>query len=76
MNYWIGWGVITAIYLIAWLLQRRALKRQIDCLEALLGLQQIQIEMGREIARNYTKDVEALKKQIEELKGANKNEKV
>lgn len=68
--YWIGWGVITVIYLIAWLLQRRALKRQIDCLEALLGLQQIQIEMGREIARNYTKDIEAYKKQIEELKGA------
>ena len=71
MNYWIGWGVITAIYLIAWLLQRGALKRQIDCLEALLGLQQIQIEMGREIARNYTKDIEAYKKQIEELKGKN-----
>ena len=74
--YWIGWGVITVIYLIAWLLQRRALKRQIACLEALLGLQQIHIEMGREIARNYTKDIEAYKKQIEELKGANKNEKV
>jgi hypothetical protein len=71
MNYWIGWGVITAIYLIAWLLTRRAYKRQIACLEALLGLQQIQIEMGREIARNYTKDIEAYKKQIEELKGAN-----
>lgn len=70
MNYWIGWGVITVIYLIAWLLQRRAFKRQIECLEALLGLQQIQIEMGKEIARNYTKDIEAYKKQIEELKGA------
>lgn len=70
MNVWIYWGVITAIYLIAWLLQRRALKRQIDCLEALLGLQQLQIEMGKEIARNYTKDIEAYKKQIEELKGA------
>jgi hypothetical protein len=70
MNYWIGWGVITAIYLIAWLLQRRAYKQRISVLEALLGLQQIQIEMGREIARNYTKDIEAYKKQIEELKGA------
>lgn len=70
MNYWIGWGVITVIYLISWLLQRRAFKRQIECLEALLGLQQIQIEMGKEIARNYTKDIEAYKKQIEELKGA------
>ena len=70
MNYWIGWGIITAIYLIVWLLQRQALKRQIDCLEALLGLQQIHIEMGREIARNYTKDIEAYKKQIEELNGA------
>ena len=71
MNYyWIGWGVITTIYLIAWLLSRRAYKRQITVLEALLGLQRIQIEMGREIARNYTKDTEALKKQIAELKGA------
>ena len=68
MNYWIGWGVVTAIYLIAWLLTRRAYKRRIAVLEALLGLQQIQIEMGREIARNYTKDIEAYKKQIEELK--------
>ena len=73
MNYWIGWGVITAIYLIAWLLTRRAYKRRIAVLEALLGLQQIQIEMGREIARNYTKDTEAYKKQIEELKRGRDN---
>lgn len=71
MNYWIGWGVITVIYLIAWLLQRRDYKQRIAVLEALLGLQQIQIEMGKEIARNYTKDIEAYKKQIEELKGKN-----
>jgi hypothetical protein len=70
-TYWIGWAIITAIYLIAWLLTRRAYEKRISILEALLGLQQIQIEMGREIARNYTKDVEAYKKQIEELKGAN-----
>lgn len=68
MSYWIGWGVITVIYLISWLLTRRAFKKRIAVLEALLGLQQIQIEMGREIARNYTKDTEAYKKQIEELK--------
>jgi hypothetical protein len=70
MNYWIGWGVITVIYLIAWLSIKKIYTRRIDELMALLGLQQIQIEMGREIARNYTKDVEAYKKQIEELKGA------
>lgn len=71
MNYyWIGWGVITVIYLIAWLLSRRAFKRQIALLLSILNVKELQIEVGREIAANYTKDTEALKKQIEELKGA------
>lgn len=69
MNYWICWGILTAVYLLAWLLTRLAYKRQIACLEAIISLKDLQIAMGREIAKNYTKDTEALKKQIEELKG-------
>lgn len=72
MNYWIGWGILTAVYLLAWLLTRRAYKRQIACLEAIISLKDLQIAMGREIAKNYVKDTEDLKKQIEELKGEQK----
>lgn len=70
MNYWIGWGIITAIYAIALWLIRRIYKRKIALLLSILNVKELQIEVGREIAKNYTKDTGALKKQIEELKGA------
>lgn len=70
MNYWIGWGIITALYVISLWLTRRTYKRQIALLLSILNVKELQIEVGREIAENYTKDTEALKKQIAELKGA------
>lgn len=69
MNYWIGWGIITLIYAISLWLIRRTYKRQIALLNAIINVKDLQIELGLEIAENYTKDTEALKKQIEELKG-------
>jgi hypothetical protein len=71
MNYWIGWGVITVIYVISLWLTRRTYKRQIALLLSILNVKELQIEVGREIAANYTKDTQALRKQIEELKGEN-----
>ena len=70
MNYWIGWGIITALYVISLWLTRRTYKRQIALLLSILNVKELQIEVGREIAENYTKDTEALKKQVAELKGA------
>lgn len=66
--YWIGWGIITAIYAISLWLIRRIYKRQIALLLSIINVKELQIEVGREIAENYTKDTEALQKQIEELK--------
>jgi hypothetical protein len=69
MNAWIGWGVITVIYVISLWLIRRTYKRHIALLLSIINVKELQIEIGREIAENYTKDTEALRKQIEELKG-------
>ena len=67
--YWIGWGIITLIYGISLWLIRRIHKRHIALLLSIINVKELQIEVGREIAENYTKDTEALKKQIAELKG-------
>lgn len=70
--YWIGWGIITLIYGISLSLIRRIYKRHIALLLSIINVKELQIEVGREIAENYTKDIEAYKKQIEELKGERK----
>ena len=70
MNYWIGWGICTLIYAISLIFITRNYKKRIAFLEMIIDLKNVQISWGQEIARNYTKDTEALKKQIEELKGA------
>lgn len=63
--YWIGWGVITAIYVVAWLLTRRTYKRQIALLHSIINVKELQIGVWQEIA-------ELSKKGIEELKGERK----
>ena len=69
--YWIGWGICTAIYIIFANIQRRKfIKYNLELLE-IINHQTIEIAVLREISKNYTKDVESYKKQIEELKGAN-----
>ena len=72
--YWIGWGIITAIYAISLFSVRKIYTKRINELMAILNVKDLQIEVGRDIAENYTKDTEALRKQIAELKGERANE--
>lgn len=69
--YWIGWGTITALYAIALFSIRKIYTKRINELMAIINVKDLQIKAGREIAENYAKDTEALRKQIAELKGEN-----
>jgi len=75
LTYWIGWGIITAIYAIAFMSIRQIYTRRIKQLTAIIKAQNVMIVISREIAENYTKDTTALRKQIEELKGALQNDR-
>lgn len=66
--YWIGWGICTVIYVIFMVLQRRSFKERIYMLQMVIAFQDLEISVGRDIAKNYTRDTEALRKQIAELK--------
>lgn len=72
--YWIGWLVITTIYVIALIATRKIYTKRIKELISLLIAKDMQICVGQEIAKNYTKDTETLKKRIKELEGAKKND--
>lgn len=63
MNYWIGWAIITAIYVIAWIWQHRYYKRQVD-------IKELQVAIYREMTADYIKRIRELRAENHELKGA------
>jgi hypothetical protein len=63
MNYWIGWAIITAIYVIAWLWQRRYYKREIATMEC-------QVLIFRKMTEDFIKRIRELREENDKLKGA------
>ena len=63
MNYWIGWAVSTAIYVIAWLWQHRYYKREV-------AIREVQSAIYRQMTADYIKRIKELRKENEKLKGA------
>lgn len=61
--YWIGWGVITAIYAIHWIWQYREYKKSI-------AIREIQVAIYRQMTEDYIKRIRELRKENEKLKGA------
>ena len=63
MNYWMGWAVITVVYVIAWLWQRRSYKREIATMEC-------QVLIFRKMTEDFIKRIRELREENEKLKGA------
>jgi hypothetical protein len=63
MNYWKGWAVITAVYVIAWIWQRRYYKREIATMEC-------QVLIFRKMTEDFIKRIRELREENDKLKGA------
>ncbi len=62
MNYWKGWAVITAVYVIAWIWQHRSYKREIATMEC-------QVLIFRKMTEDFIKRIRELREENEKLKG-------
>lgn len=62
MNYWIGWAVITAIYVIAWIWQHLCYKRKV-------GIMELQVAIFQQMTEELIKRIGELRKENEKLKG-------
>ena len=62
MNYWKGWAVITAVYVIAWIWQHRSYKRE-------LMTKELQVEMLKRVNEITLKHLTNIRKRYEELEG-------
>lgn len=62
MNYWKGWAVITAVYVIAWLWQHRYYKREIAIMEC-------QVSIFRKMTEDFIKRIRELREENKKLKG-------
>jgi hypothetical protein len=63
MKYWICWAVITAVYVIAWIWQRRYYKREIATMEC-------QVLIFRKMTEDFIKRIRELREENDKLKGA------